>query len=283
MKCRICSAMSTCFLFNKNNYERRQCSVCQTVFVANIPSEEAMADLYKLDLFFDYQKHSNRKNVEATAPYLNARKKLRLITKHISKGALLDVGCATGFFMLAARQYYEVFGIDISEDAINIAKKRFRLNAQAGDFLTSHYTKKFDVVTMFDTLEHVIEPGAYLHQVHRILRANGFFVFSTPDINSILYKINKKNWHLMVPPRHLYLFSSETIESILHDYGFSNVEILKLGQYTNLHYAFDKISNIAESYLLKHTAGFLAGVPISKNLNPYLNLKDVMTVICTRS
>jgi 2-polyprenyl-3-methyl-5-hydroxy-6-metoxy-1,4-benzoquinol methylase len=89
----------------------------------------------------------------------------------------LDIGCAYGFIVELLNDLgYEAYGIDISKFAAAKGKSIILGDAEHMPFKKS----SFDLITCFETIEHLNNPELMLNDVHQILKPNGVFLFSTP-------------------------------------------------------------------------------------------------------
>jgi len=147
---------------------------------------------------------------------------------HIKKtGQLLDIGCSTGIFAYeASKRSWHVTGIDPSDWAIIQAKNRVK----GGKFAIStienaeFQLKSFDLITLWDVLEHVTSPTTTLMKVNQWLVDDGLVVLNIPNINSLFAKAMKKNWVLFLR-EHLWYFDPHTITQLLLRTGFEVISI----------------------------------------------------------
>jgi len=103
---------------------------------------------------------------------------------------ILDVGCAAGgLCKKMANMGFKVYGIDVLEDSIEIAKEFSNspnITYEVRDLLKQPFPdNRFDCITFLETIEHVENPGLFLREFHRILRTNGFLILSTPNATSL--------------------------------------------------------------------------------------------------
>jgi 2-polyprenyl-3-methyl-5-hydroxy-6-metoxy-1,4-benzoquinol methylase len=152
------------------------------------------------------------------------KSQVALIKEYKSGTKLLDIGCGEGLFLFnASKAGYITKGIELSQDAAEYAKKEFGLDVEAKPFeelrLPENY---FDVVTLWQVLEHLPYPFNVLKEVHRILKPGGLVVASTPDIEGIPAKILRKRWW-NIRKLHLNQFTTETLMDILQNAGFKNM------------------------------------------------------------
>jgi len=96
-------------------------------------------------------------------------------------GSLLDVGCAFGLFLQAARRYYQCEGVDISQYALQLARERLPdIPLTCAPIQTFHPERTYDVVTCFDVLEHVPDLGHTLRQLRMLLAPRGILGLAVP-------------------------------------------------------------------------------------------------------
>jgi SAM-dependent methyltransferase len=123
-------------------------------------------------------------------------------------GRLLDVGCATGLFLDGMRRLgWQVQGVEPSRSAAVYARDRFGLDVFQGRLEDAGFADhSFDVVTLWDVLEHVHEPREILSDIARILRPGGLVVLSLPNPDSLEARLLGRFWLGWDLPRHLNLF-----------------------------------------------------------------------------
>ena len=128
------------------------------------------------------------------------------------RGRLLDVGCAAGFFLVEAQRHYEVKGVEFSEFSSHFAREHFGLDVFTGSLAQARLpSAHFDLITLWDVIEHVPDPDVVLAEAARLLRPGGRLVLTTGDIGSAYAQRRGVKWHLLAPPWHLYYFSRKTI------------------------------------------------------------------------
>ncbi|MBI4999591.1 class I SAM-dependent methyltransferase, partial [Candidatus Gottesmanbacteria bacterium] len=226
--CELCHSNDQDFLFEKNGYKIVRCRNCQLVFVANQPTEKKLRSYYTRNYFingeakfgyFDYEKEGE--NCQE-----NFIDKLKKVENYKKAGRLLDVGCAYGMFLKNCGSNWLTSGVEISSHAVNFARKKLGLDIFCGTLLNAPWQDgEFDVITMWDVLDHMANALANLLKANKLLKKGGLLVFNVGDIDSFLARLTSKRWYLMIPPTHLYFFSRKTILKMLKKSGF---QILKI-------------------------------------------------------
>ncbi|MDH5770739.1 MAG: class I SAM-dependent methyltransferase [Candidatus Bathyarchaeota archaeon] len=141
-----------------------------------------------------------------------------------SKSRVLDIGCAFGYFLKLCDDYnLETYGVDVSKYAINEAKRITKAKLYLGDInegLSVFNNEFFDLVTMFDVIEHLKNPWSLLTEVYRVLRRGGKMIIVTPNINAIAKLLEKNQWGGFSDPSHFYLFTSDSLRFLVEKAGF---------------------------------------------------------------
>ena len=174
-------------------------------------------------------------------------------------GRLLDVGCYTGVFMkTAAAAGWKVTGVELSAWAAAIAQREGhgQVHASALDGAGLE-AASFDVITLWDVLEHLSLPAAMLENVRRLLKPGGIVAISTHRVDSLAARLLGGRYPFFMD-MHLVHFSKATLERMLRDCGFEvlawrrHVRVLRLG------YFLDRLERRARFQPLRKTVGWLA-------------------------
>jgi len=171
------------------------------------------------------------------------------------KNRILDIGCAYGLFLQFFDEIgWETYGLDISEYAINRAKnytkaKLFVHSIENG--LSMFSVNFFDVIVMFDVIEHLKNPVYVLEEIYRVLKPQGYLFMTTPNANSISRLLLKNKWPALRDKTHRILFTPYTLKFTLQRVGFEILEIM-----TPQFYPFSKfIQNRKIWQILRHIPG----------------------------
>ncbi|MEM4655088.1 MAG: class I SAM-dependent methyltransferase [Thermosphaera sp.] len=166
------------------------------------------------------------------------RKRYKIILRYKNHGNLLDIGCATGDFIeyLSKVPGWSCTGIEPSEHAIK--KSHVKHLIYQGDleyFCQLFPQQQFDVVTLWNVIEHVHSPTRELSLIFNLLKDDGILVITTPNVNSTIARIFGKYWIGYELPRHLFVFSEQTIKNLLEKTGY---KITKCSSIYGEHAAF---------------------------------------------
>jgi|YelNatPaOPRAMG01_1025707.scaffolds.fasta_scaffold26679_1 2-polyprenyl-3-methyl-5-hydroxy-6-metoxy-1,4-benzoquinol methylase len=232
-KCPLCESYNIQDFYIIKGYEIVQCKDCSFVFVKNEIPKEELVNLYTKTYFHNpawYRLDKNRYlgYDDYIGDKANIRNKfekvIKVIKRYTDNGPLLDIGCGPGLFLELAKErgFTPVKGIDISPYAVDYCINTLKLNVQNGDLLDFKFgSRTFNLITMFDVIEHVQNPKEELTEINRILKDNGILAIITPDIDALAVKLVKSKWEeIQRVPEHLVFFSKKTITYILRQTGF---------------------------------------------------------------
>ncbi len=213
-----------CFVCNKNKWENLyhslvKCRQCGFIRARNKYFRIKPEQLYTEEYFngLDYLNYQ----AEKKALIKNFIRRLKIIRNYIKSGNLLEIGCAYGYFLGLAEKKFNTTGIDLDKNVTSQAKKNTsHTKIITGDFLKKKNGEKYDVVCMFDVIEHLYNPQKYLRKIKKVLKPGGLLFIETGDIGTLLPKIRRSKWRLIYPPIHLSYFSRKTLTKLLENEGF---------------------------------------------------------------
>jgi SAM-dependent methyltransferase len=260
-----------------------RCRACGFVFLPRTPDlPERIAALYAGDYFTggefgDYasQHASFARNFRA---YLR-----RMQRSGATGGRLLEVGCAYGFFLEQAQRSFDAIGIDVNEPAI-VAARALGVRAARQEFLTYSPDALFDVVCLWDTIEHLLEPLAYLEKARDVLVDGGLLFLTTGDIGSAMARLRGAQWRMIHPPSHLNYFSRATITRVLDRVGFDVEPIHSVGTRRDFLNALHLLGQFSKKPLVRRAAASIERMLAGRlpSVGIYVNLHDVMLVAAKR-
>lgn len=254
-----------------------RCGRCGLQYVNRLPSPGELDKIYGAEFFAVGRKFEDD---DRSPGMINAHARVDAMGKLPNVGweRWLDVGCATGQFLLcAAGRAGSVQGVELSPAAAARAAER-GLDVAVGDFLEVPVPANgFDVVSMWDYIEHVPDPVAHLRRASDALRPGGYLALSTGNVDSLMAGITGRYWHLMIPPRHLYFFAPATIARLLAAAGFDLVEIGTPGKRVPLDFLAWKLTWLAVPAIAPRVVALSERIGLGR-LAPRVNLRDIMTV-----
>jgi len=175
--------------------------------------------------------------------------------KELKDSRLLDIGCACGAFLVIARSWKaKVEGLEISNFSAEWGRESFGLEIKTGTLETIRYSaNSFDLVTMFDLVEHLTDPTSFFRDVYRITKNGGLICVVTPNYHC-KEKYGKSWIGFNMSLEHIYFFDKESLGKMLDKVGFKilhieTMETLSAIQKSvyfkqDLNKAFSKLRNI---------------------------------------
>jgi 2-polyprenyl-3-methyl-5-hydroxy-6-metoxy-1,4-benzoquinol methylase len=164
--------------------------------------------------------------------------RLDLIRKYKKVGKVLDVGCATGYFLEAARTAgFTPYGVEFSPYSSQIAKDKFGDEAIYQGTLEEcpFPARSFDVIAMSDLLEHVKNPRAVLKKARTLLKDDGIVMIMTPDTGSLTHRVMRDKWvHYKI--EHLFYFNRDSLNLLAEEQGFRIIHVEPARKTLNLAY-----------------------------------------------
>lgn len=165
------------------------------------------------------------------------RDHLRFINKYVTQGKLLDVGCYAGIFLTEAKRAgFKVTGVEPSSWAASHAKKQVDCQVYEGMFDSTDITDgPFDIITIWDVIEHLANPKECLQKSLQLLKPGGLIAITTHDIESTFARLMgaKYPWLMRF---HLVHFSPATLGTLLREVGFEVIETTKYKKPLSIQY-----------------------------------------------
>ena len=171
---------------------------------------------------------------------------------------------------VAEQSGWKVSGVDFSEYCIEIAQQA-GLTAVAGttNSIPDNWGE-FDIISMCDTIEHLTNPLLDIQTSSARLKPNGWLVLSTGDIGSLVARVLRNHWWLMLPPVHLYFFTKETLTEILKRAGLTPVSFRYFGRRLRIGRAVRLLTGNGS-------------VSMERGPSLYFNAFDIVTVLARRA
>jgi 2-polyprenyl-3-methyl-5-hydroxy-6-metoxy-1,4-benzoquinol methylase len=233
IKCDLCGADNFTILYQgvdrlhhlPGSFPVVRCKQCELVYLNPRPDPLTLPRYYPED----YSPYHTGNNLTNKLQYLLRKREAARISQILPKGGrVLEVGCASGDLLthLKNDSGLDVAGIEMSEHAAETARSVHGLNIHTGTLFDAPYNpKSFDAIVMRHVVEHFPSPRDSLQQAALLLKPGGVLLISTPNFDSLDRYIFGRFWHDLDTPRHLVIFSVDTLRHLLKDIGFETRQV----------------------------------------------------------
>ena len=223
IRCSVCDSTGAKCMDERDGCTLYSCHRCELQFWH--PLQETNSDYYENDFRYSIRD-------ELMPEKLGQRHHVFLKSNTLVGGTLLDVGCGTGLLLDRCRSKgYKVVGIDFDVNAIATARS-FRgieevYAVSLDEYRRRNPDKRFNVITLFEVLEHQADPRGFVMAVKGMLTDNGYIAISVP---------NRDRWDKVpfpddYPPNHLTKWNHKALANFMSSCGFSIVDI-RIGHLT---------------------------------------------------
>jgi len=219
--CPLCGGGQRRHLVTKRGCHVVRCGACGLVYVWPQPTPDELEAFYSSGGY-------HAEVDEAERHHSFARRLAQIEALAPRRGRVLDVGCSKGYFLdVACAEGWDTVGVDLNRNAVDAARAR-GLDVRHGDLCAQEFADaSFDVVTLFDLIEHTTDPRTTLAACHRLLRPGGLLMVTTPNIDGLvpratywLFARTLGAWDHPTPPGHLVQFSRRTLRRMLESTGY---------------------------------------------------------------
>lgn len=232
-----------------------ECKECGMLYTTPRPNKDEIGRYYKSEEYYSHQENKEGfiPKVYEKVKSVNLKNKYGIATEGKEKGKALDIGCGVGDFLHTMEQHgWDCTGVEPSEDAKVIAKKRIKGQLLSSEEQENLPDSSFDIITMWHVLEHVDDIRWQIQQLHRLCKPGGRIIIALPNYKSYDGQYYKAEWAAYDVPRHLNHFNKENLIKILEESGLRHVKTEKL--VWDAYY----ISYMSEKYR-KHSIPLLRG------------------------
>jgi len=205
-----------------------RCSECGLYYLSPRMNEAAMIAAYTAPTYFA----GPRQGYESYASQEGAlRATYRRLLSHLARrrmtgGALLEVGCAFGFFLDEARPFFDRrVGCDLSEAALGEAAARAD-TVVLGGLADVPESERFDCIVATQVIEHIYDPGSFVRVALQLLKPRGWLVLATPNIGSLWRHLLGRRWPSFKIPEHVTFFDARTLALLFVRAGCEDVQRL---------------------------------------------------------
>lgn len=195
-------------------------------FTAPQPKASQVEDIN--DNKYDSKEEQESRIANYKKEYARAKQHADELKLFKESGRLVDVGCSYGIFVKAAQdEGFDASGIEPAKNAAAYAKQKFHVNVFQGTLDEAKVKENtYDIVTLYDVLEHIPNLKPFLKEIRRVLKPGGFLVVQSPNVESYAFQILKTNWNWLLVPNHLWHFSKKSLSNVLEENGFTIKKVI---------------------------------------------------------
>ena len=228
--CPVCLGDVPRIRISVNGHRYARCEECKLLYLDPLPREQ---DLEKY-----YERYRDVKAAEGggylTPGHLQTYRQEKELTfrdlgfdlKSLRSKKVLEIGCANGPFLTLARDLgADILGIDISADLVEEAVSN-GLNCRVAR--VEEVTGSFDVICLWDLIEHVTDPRQFLTQVRRLSLPGTQLLIQTPRYGRVA-ELFGETWRYLLPIEHVVLYSLEALTALLSEFGFQRQSWVSFG------------------------------------------------------
>ena len=264
--CRICNAENISVISTQSNdyftnekFRLSKCNNCGIVLTDPIPLN--LSNHYDTN----YRKYNSLTMSILSFFYkIRTRKWMKLYSK---PGRVLEIGCGNGMMLNEFKiNGWEVSGVERNINVTNNAELNYGINLYTPDLYVIPDHLKFDLIILFQVLEHVDDLDSLLNKLYLILNPNGKIIIGVPNYDSWQRKFGKNVWLHLDVPRHLQHFNLKSLSYLLKRYNF---KISSSSMISFEHDPFGWIQTILNKFTGSHNILLLCLMNIRKNRLSY--------------
>ncbi len=241
--CPICAGKSLAIRYSFDEFDVVSCKRCYSSWRSNMYSRGKLDEIYcdsDYDLHPYFDRNHDDENTLAQRRYRDYARGLSYV-REVTSGRLLDVGAGSGTFLRLARKAgWQVEGAEMSPRLAEVASAGGEISMHVGTFEDVQLgVDKYDAVTFWDIIEHVVDPKSVIQKAFSILKPGGAVLFCTPNEDSLLPRIGKILYSTGIrypalalhPTNHTYFFSKKGFRSLLEEAGFTVIKVYSQAAY----------------------------------------------------
>lgn len=219
-KCPVCNIDNKNALFTKGGGVHKKCQKCEIIYLDPVFKDKSLENFYKFNIDNQSQTSLNEKKF-----YLQMFKDgIKSILKIKKVKSLLDIGCSNGISLDASKGYkIKSYGLELNRKEAKIASKKHTIFNDS--IFTFDKKIKFDVITMWDVIEHIKDVNKLLKKISYLLSNNGLFFFQTPNAHSLANKIMHEKSNCFDGIEHVNLYSLKSLNILAKRHGFKIVHL----------------------------------------------------------
>ena len=216
--CPVCGGGEFNQLFVKSGESFVRCNAC-TLMLINPPSNLASSTATYDENYSQAYIRKADKKLRRCAGWVT-----RVRRRFVASGRWLDVGCSAGFVVKAAADHgFDAHGVEVEAAAVEYGRDILKLkNLRCGFLEDQGYADSyFDVISLYDVIEHVPDLNRLVTELARILTPGGVIEIRTPSVGHWQTPRDLSTWKEVKPSEHLYYFSFSTLKTLFENHGLS--------------------------------------------------------------
>lgn len=221
--CPICTSNKYSKELNKFDIDIYGCKECSHRYSSKIPNN--VGDVYSDEGYLPEMIEV----VDKESDYRKERfgiERYELIKKFAKGKKLLDIGCGVGHYLqIALKNNFEAYGQELGKDLAIWVRKNLGVTVFDEPIDKIKTDIQFNVITIFDVIEHVIDPIKFISDAKRLLAKDGIILVLTPNFDSVAITIMKEKWQVICPPSHLQYFTHDSVKKLAERVGMDLVHI----------------------------------------------------------
>ncbi len=218
-QCPLCASLRTERLYRIDKGDVRWCVGCGIAFL------DRGAEIYDI-AHYDYYREKMGFSSGQLYTALNEKRYrdiLMRVERYRKSNTLLDIGCGAGHFAKTAiAAGWSAEGMEVAPYAVQICKK-YKIPVIETDLLVYERPEHYDVVSLFEVIEHLTHPEKYIEKARQVLRKGGCMILTTPNFNSITRLMIGDKWRA-INPEHLFYFTPKALRNFITKNGFRTQE-----------------------------------------------------------
>lgn len=214
-ECPLCKSKEASTIFNKSGYDHQKCNECDFIYVnPSLAHEVILNDVYGETPypFFDTvnsdsQREFDKKRFNSVIDFLEK--------DFPEKKSIYDIGCGSGYFLHLCKErgFTKTDGIDALKRSADYAKEEFNLNVDYGDYkIFKGSTQKYDVISMWELLDHVTDPLDLFEVALERLNDDGILVISVRNGLSLAARVLREKCNMFLGYAHTNFWNTKSIE-----------------------------------------------------------------------
>lgn len=282
--CGLCGSRERSLMFKDGRFEVVTCKDCELTYVTPRLDDSTLID----EVYGEKYWASEAAKAHGYTDYRSERplykktyaKRMAVVKRHFqSPGRVLDVGCAAGYFLEVMKENgWDVTGLEPSDSIRERAAEALGADNVRGGLLgqVDFGDQRFDLITMWDVIEHIPDPVAAVREVKKLLAPGGKFLIETQNIDSRAAKTLGPKWQHFKHFEHIYHFNAKTLGDVLTRGGFKMVEnSARLGgKYVSMGFIVERAGRLNPIM-----STLLSPLKLFRDSSVYVNLYDEMIVV----